>query len=169
MFGGRLGHNELDEPAYTNAMASQRIASLPSTLAIYEKELIDDKILSEETATTMKKEHFDLLDKSLAETENFSIPKFEMPDRWSGMRFPVAGEWETERVDTTFDEGLLREIGQRSVQVPEGFVRSSSFLSLGGSTDAVMTIDDSSSPSSYAHDETARFHRYRFRNRLCNR
>lgn len=106
----------------------QRIASLPSVLAIYEKELIADNLLTEADATALKQEHFNLLDKSLADAEKFTIPKFEMPERWNGMRFPTAGEWETEKVETGVDEGLLKEIGLRSTQVPNDFV--SHFASL---------------------------------------
>lgn len=152
----RLGHNELDEPAYTNPLSSQRIASLPSVLTIFEKELITDNILTEADATMMKQDHFNSLDKSLAAVENYSVPKFEMPERWSAMRFPDAGEWETEKVETGYDEALLRELGLRSTQVPEDFVRLSLPL-LRRRTD--MSVDNSPSIATHSHVETDRLAR----------
>ena len=44
-----------------------------------------------------------------------------MPRGWNELRWPHEGEWKKE-VETCFDPKTLREIGQRSVQVPEDIV-----------------------------------------------
>ena len=44
------------------------------------------------------------------------------------MRWPQEGEW-TREVETGFDPQVLREIGERSVQVPSDLVRTLKFFS----------------------------------------
>lgn len=51
-----------------------------------------------------------------------------MPRGWNEMRWPQEGEW-TREVETGFDPQVLREIGERSVQVPSDLVRTLKFFS----------------------------------------
>src|SRR5262249_49567954 len=43
----RFGHNEGDEPAFTQPVMYKKIRSQPSTLDIYAKKLVDEKIVTE--------------------------------------------------------------------------------------------------------------------------
>ncbi|KAF3977903.1 MAG: 2-oxoglutarate dehydrogenase E1 component [Methylococcales symbiont of Iophon sp. n. MRB-2018] len=58
----RLGHNEADEPATTQPMMYKTIRKLPSVREIYAKQLIDEKILTEQTAQQMVADYQQLLD-----------------------------------------------------------------------------------------------------------
>lgn len=104
---------------------SDLIALLYSSVAqLYEQHLVAESTLSSSDAAAYRKSHFASLDEALAgaDPEKFTPPELEMPRGWSEMRWPEEGEWETQ-VDTGFDEQALREIGERSVQVPDEIVR----------------------------------------------
>ncbi|BGP25999.1 oxoglutarate dehydrogenase [Rhodotorula toruloides] len=116
----RRGHNELDEPAFTSPVMYSKIKDLPSVAQLYEQHLVSQSTLSSSDAASFRKSHFASLDEALAaaDPEKFIPPELEMPRGWSEMRWPKEGEWESQ-VDTGFDEQVLREIGERSVQVPD--------------------------------------------------
>ncbi|GAA5879230.1 hypothetical protein JCM3774_003528 [Rhodotorula dairenensis] len=116
----RRGHNELDEPGFTSPMMYNKIKDLPSIAKLYEQQLISDSILSASDAESFRKAHFASLDESLAaaDPQTFTPPELEMPRGWNEMCWPREGEWKRE-VETGFDPKTLREIGERSVQVPD--------------------------------------------------
>lgn len=95
-----------------------------SVAQLYEQHLISQSTLSPSDATSFRKAHFAALDEALAaaDPDKFSPPELEMPRGWAEMRWPKEGEWESQ-VDTGFDHQVLREIGERSVQVPDEIVR----------------------------------------------
>ncbi|BGP33568.1 putative 2-oxoglutarate dehydrogenase E1 component DHKTD1, mitochondrial [Rhodotorula toruloides] len=116
----RRGHNELDEPAFTSPVMYSKIKDLPSVAQLYEHHLVSQSTLSSSDAASYRKSQFASLDEALAaaDPEKFTPPELEMPRGWSEMRWPKEGEWETQ-VDTGYDEQVLREIGERSVKVPD--------------------------------------------------
>ncbi|KAM0786308.1 hypothetical protein ACM66B_001786 [Microbotryomycetes sp. NB124-2] len=117
----RRGHNELDEPSYTSPIMYRAIEKLPSVAKIYEQQLISSGILTLEEAQQERTRVFNKLDESLtqAEPENFKVPELTRERGWNEMRWPERGEWESERIETGVEVELLREIGERSVTVPE--------------------------------------------------
>jgi len=58
----RLGHNEADEPAATQPMMYKIIRSLPSVRELYVRELIEQEVVSEQTAQEMEQDYQQLLD-----------------------------------------------------------------------------------------------------------
>ncbi|BGP41616.1 putative 2-oxoglutarate dehydrogenase E1 component DHKTD1, mitochondrial [Rhodotorula kratochvilovae] len=116
----RRGHNELDEPAFTSPTMYNVIKDLPSVAKLYEEDLISSLVLSASDASAFRAEHLAALDATIvaAAPETFTPPELDMPRGWGDMRWPAEGEWETNEVDTGVEGGLLREIGRRSVAVP---------------------------------------------------
>ncbi|KAK4049893.1 putative 2-oxoglutarate dehydrogenase E1 component DHKTD1, mitochondrial [Microbotryomycetes sp. JL221] len=119
----RRGHNELDEPSYTSPVMYQAIERLPSVAKIYEQQLISSGLLTTDKAQQYRDEVFTRLDESLtaAEPEKFQVPELTRERGWEKMKWPQKGEWENE-VETGVDVALLKEIGQRSVQIPKDIV-----------------------------------------------
>ncbi|GAA5957152.1 hypothetical protein JCM21900_003112 [Sporobolomyces salmonicolor] len=117
----RWGHNELDEPSYTSPVMYRKIKDLPSVASIYEQALISDGTLDANEATSFRKEHAAKLDIALvaAEPRNFAVPECAMPRGWSEMRWAKEGEWE-EKVETGVPPEVLKDVGERSVEVPDG-------------------------------------------------
>ncbi|KAK4050253.1 putative 2-oxoglutarate dehydrogenase E1 component DHKTD1, mitochondrial [Microbotryomycetes sp. JL201] len=116
----RRGHNELDEPSYTSPVMYQAIEKLPSVAKIYEQQLVSSGLLTADQAQQERDAVFKKLDESLtaAEPDNFKVPELKRERGWDKTRWPNEGEWEQD-VETGVDTNLLKEIGLRSVTVPE--------------------------------------------------
>ncbi|MCF8476643.1 MAG: 2-oxoglutarate dehydrogenase E1 component [Pseudolabrys sp.] len=118
----RFGHNEGDEPAFTQPLMYKKIRSHPSTLEIYSRRLIEEGVVSEDDVTQMKAQWRAKLEAEFETAGGYKPNKADWLDgRWSGLK--VAGEAEDARRGNTgvaLDE--LREIGKKITRVPEGFV-----------------------------------------------
>jgi multifunctional 2-oxoglutarate metabolism enzyme len=68
----RLGHNETDEPAFTQPVLYKLIRQHSSVKTIYEKNLLEEKIIREEEVAAMEKDIIDKMDSnySLVKNEN---------------------------------------------------------------------------------------------------
>jgi 2-oxoglutarate dehydrogenase E1 component len=118
----RFGHNEGDEPAFTQPLMYKKIRSHPTTLEIYSKRLVEEGVVSEDEVTQMKAAWRAKLDAEFEIAGGYKPNKADWLDgRWSGLK--VAGEVEDPRRGNT---GValteLREIGKKITAVPEGFV-----------------------------------------------
>ncbi|GAA5833107.1 hypothetical protein JCM11251_006518 [Rhodosporidiobolus azoricus] len=123
----RAGHNELDEPGFTQPIMYQKIRGLDSVASFYEQHLLEQGVLTPEAASTLKSTHLSSLENALAETtDGFKVSEGEegwkREGGWEKMRWAEKGEWEKEanEMNTGVEESLLRTVGERSVEVPEG-------------------------------------------------
>src|SRR4029079_18306399 len=65
----KWGHNEGDEPAFTQPLEYKTIRAKPSASVIYTKQLVADGTLAPEEAEAIDAEFRDKLDKALAEVK----------------------------------------------------------------------------------------------------
>ena len=72
----RFGHNEGDEPSFTQPLMYEKIKSHPSTLKVYGKKLIDEKIISEQEFNAQIKDFKNLLDEQYKSAKNYQ-PKLK--------------------------------------------------------------------------------------------
>ena len=107
----RWGHNELDEPAFTQPKMYSQIRNRELPGDVYLQELVDTKVI--QGLPNWKHEEFEKLDKSLSNCENYQFP----PPISEG----IIAYKESEK---KFTVGDLREIGIKSVTIPNGFVPS---------------------------------------------
>jgi 2-oxoglutarate dehydrogenase E1 component len=116
----RHGHNEGDEPAFTQPLMYKKIRSHPTTLEIYGQRLVDDGLLSAEEVEQRKTEWRATLDAEFQAADTYRPNKADWLDgRWSGL---VRPEDEGPRRGTTgVDIDKLKEIGLKISTVPEGF------------------------------------------------
>ncbi|KAI3651269.1 hypothetical protein MP228_004750 [Amoeboaphelidium protococcarum] len=113
----RWGHNELDEPAFTQPLMYQKIRGRQSVPETYEQRLIKEEVVKDTDVKAFRDQYFDKLDKHL-EAANTYQPKSEhLKGRWDGMQHPV----ETISViDSGVDLDVLKSVGEASVKVPAG-------------------------------------------------
>jgi 2-oxoglutarate dehydrogenase E1 component len=117
----RFGHNEGDEPSFTQPLMYKKIRAHPTTLEIYSKRLIAEGIVSEADVEKMKAGWRAHLESEFEIASGYKPNKADWLDgRWSGLK--SAGEVEDpRRGNTGIAAEELREIGKKITAVPQGF------------------------------------------------
>ena len=117
----RFGHNEGDEPSFTQPLMYKKIRSHPSVLEVYSRRLIEEGVVSEAEVDELKADWRKTLDAEFDAASVFRPNKADWLDgRWAGMK--SASEADDERRGKTgVDAAALREIGRKITVVPEGF------------------------------------------------
>src|SRR5260370_487977 len=117
----RHGHNEGDEPAFTQPLMYKKIATHPSTLEIYSKRLIADGVM---TVGEIEKEKADWrarLDAELEAGSGYRPNKADWLDgKWAGFK-SADQEEDARRGITGVDVAVLRDIGRKITKVTDGF------------------------------------------------
>jgi len=114
----RFGHNEGDEPSFTQPLMYKKIKSHPTTLKIYSEKLIKEKLLSEEKVKQEVSDFKSYLEKEFVESKNYK-PELKWFDGvWS--RFvPTPGK------DRRGISGVSKEkinlIGKKITTIPNNF------------------------------------------------
>ena len=115
----RHGHNESDEPAFTQPLMYKKIRSHPTTLSIYSKRLIDDGVVTEAEVDEMRSRFRGHLDEEFAASDSYRPNKADWLDgRWAGLG---QGDDEARRGNTGVELDVLKEIGRRITTVPADF------------------------------------------------
>ncbi|OAF00855.1 2-oxoglutarate dehydrogenase subunit E1 [Bradyrhizobium centrolobii] len=117
----RHGHNEGDEPAFTQPVMYKRIAAHPSTLEIYARRLISEGVITEGEVDKAKADWRARLDAEFEAGASYKPNKADWLDgKWSG--FKIADQEEDARRGVTgVDLTVLKDIGRKITKVPDGF------------------------------------------------
>ena len=117
----RFGHNEGDEPAFTQPKMYKVIRSHPTTLEIYSKKLIDEGVVTQADVDKMRAECRAHLESEFEIGSAYKPNKADWLDgAWSGMK--VAGSSDDPRRGRTgVPIATLREIGLKLGEVPADF------------------------------------------------
>ncbi|MFQ5533651.1 MAG: 2-oxoglutarate dehydrogenase E1 component [Sphingomonadales bacterium] len=115
----RHGHNESDEPAFTQPLMYRRIAQHPTTRQIYARRLIDEGVITDDAAEQMVAEFEGQLEEEFEASESYRPNKADwLEGRWSGFEIASGDE---RRGRTAVDIEDLKRIGAALTTVPEGF------------------------------------------------
>ncbi|KAF8137705.1 thiamine diphosphate-binding protein [Boletus edulis] len=124
----RWGHNELDEPAYTQPIMYQKIRSRRSVPQLYEDKLVSDGVISEDSASSIRNSYKSVLNDALAPSATYSPPLVKFEGQWrsiviDGKEVPMVwpGSKEAKTSDTGVPTEVLQKAGRGSVEVPAGF------------------------------------------------
>ena len=117
----RYGHNEGDEPSFTQPIMYKKIRSHPTTLEIYSNRLTDEKLVSSDEFQKIKSDFRTYLEGEFETGQNYKPNKADWLDGvWSG--YKVAGTPdEARRGKTGISSRKLKEIGLKLCQVPQDF------------------------------------------------
>lgn len=115
----RFGHNEGDEPMFTNPAMYTRIKKHKSTLQLYTERLVADGLIPEGEIEDMKAAFQAFLNEEFEAGRTFKPNKADWLDgRWSHLN--REGE-EYQRGQTAISTETLQEVGGALTRYPEGF------------------------------------------------
>ncbi|MDU6239366.1 MAG: 2-oxoglutarate dehydrogenase E1 component, partial [Bradyrhizobium sp.] len=117
----RHGHNEGDEPAFTQPVMYKKIAGHPSTLEIYSKRLVAEGVMTEGEVEKAKADWRARLDAEFEAGTSYRPNKADWLDgKWAGLK-SADQEEEARRGVTGVEIDRLKEIGRKITKVPDGF------------------------------------------------
>ncbi len=122
----RNGHNEGDEPSFTQPLMYKQIKAQETCREKYGKKLVADGLLTEEESQKIVDEFNDYMAEAFEAAENFKPNKADtMEGKWSDLTVAPDGY---RRGDTAVDEKTLRAIGDILTSVPDDFNANSKIL-----------------------------------------
>jgi 2-oxoglutarate dehydrogenase E1 component len=116
----RFGHNEGDEPSFTQPLMYSKIRSHATTLDIYSKRLVNEGLVSDADIDKMKADWRATLEKEFEAGQDFRPNKTDWLDGvWKDLkRADIEGP---RRGETGVNMAELAGIGQKLTHVPQGF------------------------------------------------
>jgi 2-oxoglutarate dehydrogenase E1 component len=117
----RHGHNETDEPAFTQPIMYRAIKDLKTTRTLYAEKLIAEGACTEAEATGMWNAFNDQLEAAYTVAKEYKPNKADwLEGHWSGLKQPDSeAEWINEPTAASMD--ALTAVGSAISQVPAGF------------------------------------------------
>eukprot|EP00271_Cylindrocystis_brebissonii_P012890 TRINITY_DN32392_c0_g1_i1.p1 TRINITY_DN32392_c0_g1~~TRINITY_DN32392_c0_g1_i1.p1 ORF type:complete len:1065 (-),score=252.79 TRINITY_DN32392_c0_g1_i1:1649-4843(-) len=115
----RFGHNEIDEPSFTQPAMYKVIKQHPPALEIYKKQLIEGGVLSAEEIKSMEDRVFMILNEEFESSKDY-VPSTRdwLSAYWAGFKGPE----QLSRIrQTGVKPEILQEVGRKLTALPEGF------------------------------------------------
>lgn len=110
----KYGHNEGDEPRFTQPLLYKAISQHPNPRDIYSQKLIEQGVFTSEEPKKLEKEFDDLLDQKLEiskQTLKIKIRQF-LKEEWKGFRYAKNGDVFTQ-IDTRVPKEKLLKIAEK--------------------------------------------------------
>lgn len=115
----RYGHNEGDEPAFTQPLMYKQIAAQETTRQKYIKQLSEEGIINEDEGKAVMDSRFAELEDAFQATKEFKPGDGDfLEGAWDGLK---VASGEARRGNTAIAESELQDIGKVLTDVPEGF------------------------------------------------
>ena len=117
----RYGHNEGDEPLFTQPDLYARIANRPSVAQLYKRELIETSVLSVEAAAQLEKDLQDRLEGALEEVKALERSREGRRDRFNESTAVFQPKYSGKSRPTAISPELLKQIVDGLTRVPDDF------------------------------------------------
>jgi 2-oxoglutarate dehydrogenase E1 component len=115
----RNGHNELDQPAFTQPHLYKKISRHPPTINVFEKRLIDEGTLTKEECDEIRQFTLESYENDFEASKTYKTKDTDwLSSRWAGFKGP--GQQSRIR-PTGVDVDVLRRIGVQAGTVPDDF------------------------------------------------
>ncbi|MDP3404024.1 MAG: 2-oxoglutarate dehydrogenase E1 component [Brevundimonas sp.] len=112
----RFGHNEGDDPTFTQPIMYSKIRAQPSTREIYSKRLVEEGVISQAEVDAEIARFEQFLDEQFEAGKTFKADKADWLDgQWKGVGLPDGDE---RRGDTAVAEAKLKDLGHRLTTIP---------------------------------------------------
>jgi 2-oxoglutarate dehydrogenase E1 component len=115
----RRGHNESDEPAFTQPKMYKIISEKPTVREIYAQQLIREGIITADEASALSKAYHSRLEKDYEAAKNYKSNQVDMLEgKWDGLKVASGDE---RRGDTAITPDLAQKIGKAITSYPADF------------------------------------------------
>jgi 2-oxoglutarate dehydrogenase E1 component len=116
----KYGHNEGDEPRFTQPLLYKIIAAHQNPREIYLKKLVAEGAVSNEEAKQIEKDYKNILQERLDEAKQIRKSKITsfLEGSWKGLRMATLTDFE-KSVDTAISEDLLNNLVDKITHIPE--------------------------------------------------
>ncbi len=115
----RHGHNEGDEPSFTQPLMYKKIKGHETTRAQYAAKLVAEGTLSEDEAQAIYDEFNTYMEEAFEATKSYKPNKADfLEGAWQGL---TVAHGDDRRGTTAIDDKLMQKVGEVVTSVPEGF------------------------------------------------
>ena len=116
----RHGHNEGDEPAFTQPIMYKKINSHPTTREIYSKKLIEQKLVTEIESNNYVEKWYEKLELDYKKSNSYKPDTADwFSGAWTGL--DIAREKGSRRGDTSINKNNFDLVAKGLTQIPQGF------------------------------------------------
>ncbi len=115
----KYGHNEGDEPRFTQPKLYKAIAKHDNARDIYAQKLIKEGVIDDSFVSKLEEEYKEKLEEKLEKSREEDTTRITaiMQDEWEGFE-PATEDGMMQPVDTTFDLDALTEVAEVITQLP---------------------------------------------------
>jgi 2-oxoglutarate dehydrogenase E1 component len=115
----RFGHNEGDEPKFTQPLMYDQISKHPRVSVIYSDRLIEEGVLDQGETDAMRADFVSVLDEDWDAAKSYKPNEADwFGGRWSGLNKPADPETARRNVETAIPDKLFDSLGRTLTQVP---------------------------------------------------
>ncbi|GMI12510.1 hypothetical protein TrRE_jg2005, partial [Triparma retinervis] len=115
----RNGHNELDQPHFTQPKLYQEIDKHPSTLDVFEAKLIEDGVLTKDETDEVRKFTLASYEKDFEASKTYESKESDwLASKWKGFKSP---QQQSRVRETGVDLEVLKHVGKVVSTVPSDF------------------------------------------------
>ena len=116
----RFGHNEGDEPGFTQPLMYQRIRQHPPVSAIFAGRLAEQGVIDQHYAAEAEMRFTQVLEQEFEAAKSYQANEADwFAGRWSGFNKPVDPETARRNVATGIEQKLFDSLGRTLTTVPE--------------------------------------------------
>ena len=116
----RFGHNEGDEPKFTQPLMYDAIRTHPKVSVGYSKRLIEEGVIGDGTLTELQDEFVKELDAEFEAAKSYKPNEADwFAGRWAGLNKPVDPETARRNVDTAIEAKQFDSLGRVLTEVPD--------------------------------------------------
>jgi 2-oxoglutarate dehydrogenase E1 component len=113
----RLGHNETDEPSYTQPLMYQRVKAHPGVRTLYARRLVREGVIDEAGVNQLIEERIRRYEDALARAKEIAATQ-----KIAETQQPAVVELDgSEVIDTAIEVDVVKKIARQISVVPEGF------------------------------------------------
>ncbi len=117
----RFGHNEGDEPSFTQPLMYDRIKKHPKVSVLYSDRLKDEKVIDGAFVGTYEKDFTAHLSDEFDAADSYKPNAADwFGGRWSGLNKPADEETARRNVESAIPKKLFESLGRTLTEVPEG-------------------------------------------------